>query len=164
MGARTRTRLRRFAALAGRNGPGRALAVRSGPGTALADRTGPGTALAAATHARLRAIAKNAAMAYGDWRPTEVTVVPTTHAQAVPAAAPAPGAAVPGDTPVYLLAMTGHFSAGERHRPPGARGIPSRHLSVVVNAESFWVMDTALRRNPRPPLPTPLGEVTSIRW
>jgi hypothetical protein len=152
-----RTQLRRFAARAGRAVPpayGRAVApAYEGGGPGL-----PATALP-----RLRAIAKSAASAYGDWRPAEVTAVPTTRARALSGAAPGDAAPGPGDTPVYLVTMTGHFTEGHgryRRARPQAR----RYLSLVVNARSFWVMDTGLSRKAPPVLPASLGHVTNIAW
>jgi hypothetical protein len=167
---KARTHLRRFAALAGRAAPAAAALAPSPTATAPAGvpapRGGAGgvpALLPAGVLAPLKAIAKNAAQAYGDWRPAQVTVVPTTHARARPAVTPRAPSAAPRDTPVYLVTMTGHFTGRTSH---GARrpGTPGRHLSLVIDARSFWVMDTTLSRRPPPVPPAALGPPTSIAW
>lgn len=161
-----RTHLRRFAGRAGRAAPRRDGAPSS------REFEGGGSGLPAAALPRLRAIAKNAASAYGDWRPAEVTAVPTTHARALSATALGAAAPTPRDTPVYLVTMTGHFTEGhgrtratEGHGRSRAVAPRARtYLSLVVNARSFWVMDTGLSRKPPPVPPAGLGPVTSIAW
>jgi hypothetical protein len=116
----------------------------------------------------LRAIAKNAAKTNGDWRPAVVTAVPTTHEKAVSCAAPGDaagspaGPGVPADTPVYLVTMTGEFTGPEAGEPAAAPA--GRYLSLVVNARSFWVMDSGLSRQPPRVRPATLGPVTNIAW
>jgi hypothetical protein len=160
---KARTHLRRFAAMTGRNGaPAGALAAPAAEGAAS-----PATmavVLPAGVLAPLRAIAKSAAHAYGDWRPAHVTAVHTTHARALSSAAPRVAAHAPADTPVYLVTMAGHFTGGLGHRGRGTRAQASRYLSLVINARSFWVMDTGLSRKPPAVLPAALGEVTNIAW
>jgi hypothetical protein len=133
------------------------------------DRDGARAALPATALAMLRAIAKNAAKTNGDWRPAEVTAVPTTHQKALSCASPrdvtAPaGTEVPADTPVYLVTMTGHFTGDSEGRPAGAAAPAGRYLSLVVNARSFWVMDTGLSRKAPLVRPATLGPVTNIAW
>jgi hypothetical protein len=162
--------LRRFGVRAGRS----AGAARPGcaPGDAGAlrthDRDGGRGTLSASSLAILRAIAKNAAKANGDWRPAEVTAVPTTHAVALSCATPGdaglpPGAEVPADTPVFLVTMTGQFSGDER-RPTGPAAPAGRYLSLVVNARSFWVMDSGLSRKAPRVRAASLGPVANIAW
>jgi hypothetical protein len=111
----------------------------------------------------LRAIAKNAATTNGDWRPAEVTAVPTTHGQALPHLAVAPADAdVPADTQVYLVTMTGHFTGEDT--PAGAPAPKGRYLSLVVNARSFWVMEAGLSRKAPSARPATLGPATNIAW
>jgi hypothetical protein len=180
---KARTHLRRLTAMGGRNGgpaaapcvPAPAAAARAGTaaaggtaiagGMAITDGSAVcGGTLPAGALAPLKAIAKNAAQAYGDWRPAQVTAVHTTHARALASAAPRVAAHAPADTPVYLVTMAGHFTGGMRQRAGGTRAQASRYLSLVINARSFWVMDTGLSRKPPAVRPAALGQVTNIAW
>jgi hypothetical protein len=164
------THLRRFTAMAGRGAVPAAAAGTAAAGAvaATAGGAGPGATVAgtlpASALAPLKAIAKNAAQAHGDWRPAQVTAVHTTHGRALSSAAPRAAAHAPSDTPVYLVTMAGHFTGGQRHPARGTRAQASRYLSLVINARSFRVMDTGLSRRPPAVLPAALGQVTNLSW
>lgn len=167
-----RARLHRFGGRSGRGASAAATITGGGHGHSrrVRDRDGARAAPSASALAMLRAIAKSEAKSNGDWRPAVVTAVPTTHGEAVSCATPGGGAAgladsaVPDDTPVYLVTMTGHFTGDEAGDPTGTARPAGRYLSLVVNARSFWVMGSGLSRKPPTVRLATLGPVTNIAW
>ena len=110
--------------------------------------------------ARVKAIAKHAARTTGDWAPAQVTVVATTHAGA---ARSATSEALLTD-PVYLVTMRGHFT-GDGFSPASSVALPTgTHLSFVVDARSFRVMDVSLSDQAPTVPPASLGPLTSLSW
>lgn len=123
-----------------------------------------GTPVPASAIARLTKIARTAAVANGDARPTQVTAVMTTHAAALTSATP--GDFVPSGQRdrVYLLTLQGHFTAYLASGPPGAPAPKGTYLSVVIDARTFRGLDSGLAAR-RPPVgPASLGPVTYLHW
>ena len=99
----------------------------------------------------------------GDFAPSWITAVLTTHAKALTSATP--GDFVPGadGVRVFLITMRGHFAANAAPGPPGAAAPTGRYLSLVVDAKTFQVLDSGLSPKPPPVSPASLGPVTNLR-
>ena len=121
-----------------------------------------GSPVPASAISRLTALARRAAAANGDASPEWVTAVLTTHAKALTSATPGdlvPGA---GGTRVYLITMRGHFTAYASSPPSGAALPTGEYLSLVVDAQTFQVLDSGLSPTPPPVSPASLGRVTYL--
>lgn len=108
-------------------------------------------------------MADRAAAAQGDRAPEWVSVVVTTREKALTLATP--GDFVPGSehTVVYLVTMKGHFTGYNFPRPRGAPVPTGTYSSLVINAETFWGMDSGLSDRPPPVAPASLGPVTWLK-
>lgn len=111
---------------------------------------------------RLTTMAERIAKINGDAKPTQVTVVLTTHAKALTSATP--GDSVPGTEPtrVYLITMQGHFVANGAPGPPGAAAPKGRYVSIVVDAKTFTGLDFGISPQPPPVSPASLGPLTYL--
>jgi hypothetical protein len=122
----------------------------------------PGSPVPASAISRLTALANSAAAASGDASPQWITAVSTTHAKALTSATP--GDLTPGGgTEVYLVTMRGRFTAYASSPPPGAALPTGEYLSLVVDANTFQVLDFGLSPTPPPVAPARLGPVTYLR-
>jgi hypothetical protein len=107
-------------------------------------------------------MAERIAKGNGDATPAQVTVVLTTHAQALTSATPGDTVPGTGKIRVYLITMQGHFVATDVSRPSGAAAPSGRYISVVVDASTFSGLDFGIGPNPPPVSPASLGPVTYL--
>jgi hypothetical protein len=131
--------------------------------SAAAPPSAAGSPVPASAVSRLTMLASRAAAANGDATPEWTTAVLTTHAKALTSATPGdivPGA---GGVRVYLITMRGHFTAYESSPPSGAALPTGEYLSLVVDAQTFQVLDSGLSPAPPPVSPASLGPVTYLR-
>jgi len=112
---------------------------------------------------RLTVLASRAAAADGDASPQWMTAVLTTHAKALTSATPGDTVPGTGGVRVYLITMRGHFTAYASSPPPGAALPAGEYLSLVVDAQTFQVLDSGLSPAPPPVSPASLGPVTYLR-
>lgn len=108
-------------------------------------------------------MANRAAGAQGDRAPEWVSAVVTTHEKALISATPGDFAPGSEHTIVYLMTMTGHFTAYNVPRPRGARVPTGTYASLVINAKTFEGMDGGLSDRPPPVAPASLGPVTYLK-
>jgi len=107
-------------------------------------------------------MAESIAKRNGDATPAQVTVVLTSHKNALTSATPGDTVPGPGQLRVYLITMRGHFVANDASRPPGAAAPRGRYISVVVDAKTFDGLDFGIAPGPPPVSPASLGPVTNL--
>lgn len=124
-------------------------------GLSAAAKPRPGARDTSATLSRrqLRRIALQAARRSGDSSPRTIEAVRTTHAEALSLTEPgAPyGGLGPRRTPVYLIVMTGNFTAYHASIPPGAP-IPTGSVMTLIVDPHGRGLDGGLNNNPKPQL------------
>ena len=121
-----------------------------------------GTQVPASAIGRLTAMAHRAATINGDSAPAWITAVLTTHAKALTSATPgdySPGSA---HIKVFLITMSGHFTARDAPGPSGAKAPTGRYLSLVIAAKTFQGLDFGIGPKPPPVPPASLGPVTYL--
>lgn len=138
----------------------------SGRGMGVSTNAGHHSANAGSglTQSQLWGIARSAARSDGDPSPTDVEAVKATHGEAMslmyPGSPPhAFNGTVPDDTPVYVITMTGHFSAYGATVPPSPPGetaasLPTgTHETLVIDMQGRGI-DFSLRKphSPEPDL------------
>jgi hypothetical protein len=111
---------------------------------------------------RLTAMARHAAAINGDPAPAWITAVLTTRAKALTSATPGDYVPGSGHVAVFLITMSGHFTATGASRPPGAKAPSGRYLSLVIDARTFQSLDFGIGPNPPPVPPASLGPVTYL--
>jgi len=141
-----------------------ALAMASGLATAgcAGSAARASSQVPASAVSRLTGIGGRAAAVNGDTAPSWMTAVLTTRARALASATPGDFVSGAGDAPVFLVTMRGHFLATAASRPPGAAAPVGRYLSIVVDAQTFQVLDSGLSPSPPPVSPASLGPVTYL--
>ncbi len=122
-----------------------------------------GTEVPVSAIAQLTSIAQQQATINGDAVPTSAVVVEATHEAALSVATP--GDSVAGDAAsesVYLVVMQGSFVGYGFSTAPGAPVPTGSYLSIVVDANSFWVTDEGLSLSAPPVSPSSLGTTTTL--
>lgn len=123
----------------------------------------PGLAVSASAAVRLDAIAASFAKANGDARPQWINAVITTHSRALESATPGDTELSGASADVYLITMNGHFTGYAATGPPGSKPPTGSYLSIVVNAQTFMIMDWGLSPKAPPVPPASLGPVRSLK-
>jgi hypothetical protein len=107
-------------------------------------------------------MARHAAAINGDPAPAWITAVLTTRAKALTSATPGDYVPGSGHVAVFLITMSGHFTATGASRPPGAKAPSGRYLSLVIDARTFQSLDFGIGPNPPPVPPASLAPVTYL--
>jgi hypothetical protein len=108
----------------------------------------------ATVQAHLTEIAGQMARANGDQHPQWVYVATMSYDRAMDFAGGGDQAPVPGDPPVYLIVMKGHFTADTASVPAGASAPRGTYLSAIFDARNFHGYDSGLTdTEPLPPGP-----------
>lgn len=133
------------------------LTVPRSAGSAAARSAIPSSAIS-----RLTATALKIARFNGDKAPTSIEAVETTRARALRTATPGDTVPQGAQRQVYLVVMTGKFTAYGASPPAGAALPTGSYLSVTLDPRTFRGMDFGLSDHAPPVSLASLGPVTML--